>query len=704
MKALPSILFCLCFLKLASSAQETPAQIGAASPKATVLSSSPLTDLPPGGTTTFSYICSTPGSFTQSTSEADGGAGHLHNNPGRPGGTVSPTTVVVPCDGQWHAGSTYTAPPVAGVTNIDFFFNGAYTNRFSLNIRVAGLIHLPPSPYIKPVSFSGIAESVLLNPPHDHPDNHWAKQELIDKTLVLAKSFFFRRNKQLVVNDMSLPWGGTLDFTNTWTPPHATHRDGRHVDIQKNGAMNLDDQVIFRYLAEQLFGKGHVCIDGGTHWHLVIETTCTDTPVAEMELTYAFAKQQPHSKHIAASEAELMKNRKSTQWAQVAKLTSDKPSNGEQFGAELALSGGNLAVSWNRPGQEKVRTYHYSSSSWKKEADIERPDPPLPVNFAGDNIAMDKETLVVGARSIAKRHFGMVFVFIKSVQDKWLLSQTLSGTNAEEGFGVDVAVQGDTLVVGIQGQLLLQGRRQAPGAIEVFQRTGSGLFQRTSRIEQPDSEMRGFGENISLYGDGITTNVGPQDAASGVSHTFVLIFRRIGTDWVQEDSVQPRLNGMQAWPGISSLYENTLAVSSGVVLSAPRGIVLFTRGQDGWVQSAQVLSHQPDVTKDSFGGLRRTVKLDKDKLFVGAYTESNASGKPAGAVYIFAKEQSTSTWSEIASLRGKDLGENDWFGYQLAVDSGNLAVSALNHGGPRDCNGLPCMRGAVYLFKERRSK
>jgi hypothetical protein len=256
-------------------------------------------------------------------------------------------------------------------------------------------------------------------------------------------------------------------------------------------------------------------------------------------------------------------------------------------------------------------------------------------------------------------------------------------------------------VVGVQGKL--QGNRQAPGAIEVFQRTGNGRFQRTNRIEQPDSEMRSFGENISLYGDGIATTVGPQDAASGVSHSFVLIFRRIGTDWVQEDSVQPRLNGVQAWPGISSLYENTLAVSSGIS-SGPRGVMLFTRGQDGWVQSAQVISHQPDATDDSLGGLRRSVKLDKDRLFVGAYIEKNASGKSAGAVYIFAKDQSTSTWSEIAFLRSKDLGEDDWFGYQLAFDSGNLVVSAPNHGGPRDCNGGPCMWGAVYLFKERRAK
>jgi hypothetical protein len=51
------------------------------------------------------------------------------------------------------------------------------------------------------------------------------------------------------------------------------------------GAMNSADRVAFRRIAESIFGQHHVCIDAGTHWHLVIETACTDTALAEWGLS-----------------------------------------------------------------------------------------------------------------------------------------------------------------------------------------------------------------------------------------------------------------------------------------------------------------------------------------------------------------------------------------------------------------------------------
>jgi hypothetical protein len=164
------------------------------------------------------------------------------------------------------------------------FINGRPTTPPSTDfvVQVPGLARLPSSPYIQEISFSAIESVLIKAPPHDHPNNHWGKPALNSKLLDLAKKFFAERKKKLLVNDMSLRQGGVLDFNDTWVPPHQTHQDGRHVDIQMVGAMDNDDRKAFRRIAESVFGKRHVCIDGGTHWHLVIETECRDTTLEEL--------------------------------------------------------------------------------------------------------------------------------------------------------------------------------------------------------------------------------------------------------------------------------------------------------------------------------------------------------------------------------------------------------------------------------------
>ena len=98
--------------------------------------------------------------------------------------------------------------------------------------------------------------------------------------LTLAQKFFQATQKKLYVNDMSLPWGGVLDFTDNWTKPHAAHRFGTDVDINRT-LMSSAERTTFLTLAKQIFGQQNVCVHGGTngHWHLSWGHTCKDIPL-----------------------------------------------------------------------------------------------------------------------------------------------------------------------------------------------------------------------------------------------------------------------------------------------------------------------------------------------------------------------------------------------------------------------------------------
>jgi Penicillin-insensitive murein endopeptidase len=289
------------YITLSSEAGSTSTRTASTSTLTRTVLSSWHTTVPPGYSSTVQGVCDDRNrrviTFVISwSSEDDGEAHHQHSNGGRPSANVSPATATVPCDNSDHPIGLLTYPEVAGVVTIQCSADakpcvkGDFdVSTFVVDVKAPGLIQLPASPHIVPIGISAIAEVMKTTPPHNHPDNHWGQPELIDKTLALAERYDHERHQKLYVNDMSLPWGGILDFRDTWSPPFETHRDGRHVDVRRV-SMSEADRTAFRRLAESadLFGPGHVCVDGGDtagHWHLSIETTCQDMPLSGFGLT-----------------------------------------------------------------------------------------------------------------------------------------------------------------------------------------------------------------------------------------------------------------------------------------------------------------------------------------------------------------------------------------------------------------------------------
>jgi hypothetical protein len=67
------------------------------------------------------------------------------------------------------------------------------------------------------------------------PDNnHWATVEVLASIIHIATTWHISYPQEvlLTINDMSLPLGGMYDYGGSWLPPHASHRNGKDVDIR----------------------------------------------------------------------------------------------------------------------------------------------------------------------------------------------------------------------------------------------------------------------------------------------------------------------------------------------------------------------------------------------------------------------------------------------------------------------------------------
>ncbi len=359
--------------------------------------------------------------------------------------------------------------------------------------------------------------------------------------------------------------------------------------------------------------------------------------------------------------------------------------NSDCFGSGTFLTGKKLPPPPGLPdwAQAKLEAYVKASNGCP---------PACGVQF-GFSVALDGDTLAVSAplegsgatgvngnqQDSTGSRSGAVYVFTRSggvwSQQAYLKA---SNTGIDDRFGLSVALDGDTLVVGafeedstatgINGNQA-DNSAQDSGAVYVFTRTG-GVWSQQAYLKASNTEAGDlFGWSVALSGD--TLAVGANS----------------------EDSAATGANGNQA--------DNS---------TNERGAVyVFTRSGGVWSQQAYVKASNTGAG-DSFG---HSVALDGDTLAVGANHENGAatgvngnqadnSAQGAGAIYVFTRTGGVS--SQQAYLKASNTGASDVFGFSVALSGDTLVVGAVGedsaatgvNGNQADNSAQDS--GAVYVF------
>ncbi len=339
---------------------------------------------------------------------------------------------------------------------------------------------------------------------------------------------------------------------------------------------------------------------------------------------------------------------------------------------------------------------------------------------AGDKfgiVAISGDTLVVSARE-KNSSAGSVYVFVRD-GTTWSQQAYLRASNTDPGdlFGWSVAISGDTLVVGAQGE------ERYIGAAYVFTRSGTQWSQQAYLKASPSPGTdAAFGSSVAISGD--TVVVGAANAYGGFGAAYV--FARSGTTWSQQADltdigVCDNFGQSVAVSGdtvvVGSLWAEahfgqSVAVSGDTVVVGSHwaeAAYVFTRNGTVWSQQT-CLRASNTAFGDNFGV---SVDLSDDTLVVGAWEEdssatgingdqSNNSADRAGAAYVFTR--SGTVWSQQAYLKASNTGPSDFFGRwvrmfddTLVVGANHEASNATGINGDQSNNSVPSA-GAAYVF------
>jgi hypothetical protein len=205
-------------------------------------------------------------------------------------------------------------------------------------------------------------------------------------------------------------------------------------------------------------------------------------------------------------------------------------------------------------------------------------------------------------------------------------------------FGVSVALDGDTLVVGSH---VKPSQGYHTGGAYVFTRNNAGdlssYWTERAILEASDGEAGDrFGNSVAIDGDTIVIGAHKDhnpDSDSGSAY-------------------------------------------------------IFTRNDPGSLTSAWTESKlKPDfgAAGDIFGS---GVSIEGDVVVIGAYGDDNSKGSDSGAVYVFWRNSTDpSGWTQVAKLIANDGAQNTNLGYGVAISGDTLVAGRLAVNG-----------GSAYVF------
>ena len=252
---------------------------------------------------------------------------------------------------------------------------------------------------------------------------------------------------------------------------------------------------------------------------------------------------------------------------------------GDGFGSAVSVSGNTAVV--GAPGKDDAGTdsgavYVFERSQadrdqWTQVAKLVPDDARAGLRF-GSDVAIDGDTIVVGASGSTElgELVGAAYVFQRDPvgPDLWTQVAILRGDEIPRGlFGASVAIDDDTVIVGEPGF----GSSQTPGAAYVFTRNhgSAGAWDEIQRLAGSDAGSQArFGSDVSISGDTILI-AAPSIGAPRPGAAYVFTRSGLGAVvWEESTKLTPS--------GYATAFGHALSVDSGTaIIAATYGLTSY---------------------------------------------------------------------------------------------------------------------------------
>ncbi|PSQ15097.1 hypothetical protein BRD00_15160 [Halobacteriales archaeon QS_8_69_26] len=386
-------------------------------------------------------------------------------------------------------------------------------------------------------------------------------------------------------------------------------------------------------------------------------------------------------------------------WTREETLSVDESDTGDRFGWKVALDGDTALVGAvrdddpNGPGGGSAYVFVNEGGTWTQQAKLAADDGDSLDGF-GQSVALDGDTALVGAYlhdGPDGQDAGAAYAFERT-DGEWTQTAKLTADDGsgEDLFGISVALEGDTALVGASGHGDPHGENA--GAAYVFDRSDGEWTQRDKLVADDGDEGDELGTLVAIDGDTALLGAYRDEDPNGEDAGAAYVFERSDGEWAQGDKLVAGDGEAGDTFFAVSLDGDTALVGSPTHDASDEenagAAYVFERSDGEWTQAAKLTDD--DGSGEDLFGVRTAV--DGDVALVGAWNDDDPNGDGAGSAYVF--ERTDEGWTRAAKLAADDGDEGDNFGTDVDLDGDRGLVGAWRD---EDPNGPGS--GSAYVFE-----
>ncbi len=485
---------------------------------------------------------------------------------------------------------------------------------------------------------AGEQKTIQLNNQNGETVLHYGGLYVYDAEEQSLPAHFALANRQIVieVDDSQAHYPVTIDPLFYTEQAKLTANDGQEGDWFGISVALDGDTMLVGAPWDDDKGSVYVFVHNGTDWLLEDKLTASDggdwfgISVALKGDTALVGAPWDHDK----SGSAYVFVRNGTIWSQQAKLTASDGAIGDRFANAVALDGNTALIGayWDDDkGYNSGSAYVFvrSGDEWSEQAKLIASDGAVEDNFAR-SVALNGDTVLVGApgdthniddddRKNDQINSGSAYVFVRS-GTTWSeqAKLTASDRSKEEEFGISVALDGDTALIGTYGD-------------EEPVNTNSFLLPSLAELDIAKLDMAELEKAL-------------ENTSNGVDYYFgsAYVFERIGTTWEEKAKLRGEAVEVTKWWtsiddhvkkdafGISLALDGDIALVGAWMRDKKGAAYIFVNNGTTWDQMAKVTAS--DGAEDDFFGA--AVALSGSTVLVGAYKDDD-NGTDSGSAYVF---------------------------------------------------------------------
>lgn len=293
------------------------------------------------------------------------------------------------------------------------------------------------------------------------------------------------------------------------------------------------------------------------------------------------------------------------------------------------------------------------------------------VETFGSGVAVDGDTILLGSEGE-----NLIYEFERT-RSGWIQQGSFGPTDTDVEHGVTLSISLDSETA-LAGSYVMENSRDDAGTAYVFERGSDGWLE-TATLTADDDDVVDFGDAMALADD--TALIGLAKDVGGELRELrgeAAVFERTNGGWTETARLTPMNGGLDDEPVSVALAGDTALVGhreSATSTGTKYGGIVFERESDGWTRTTTLV---PDVTEHDEFHVGGSVAIDEegDTAIVGGKNRGTTNTGFADA-FVFTRENDG--WTQTATL---DLPIDDSeIEPPLGIsDDGNTALLQLDEG------------------------